>query len=390
MSDSFADLWNSTPQKKPQTLSSLSQQQSTQQQQRNRPQGGQDLFALLSSTSTASNAARSSPSLRSYTPSSNTSTPPPPSSLQQQQRQQQSQAPKSTGDAFSDLFSSSSSSNQNLTIAQRSELADKQRKEAILERQKQQEKERSAWAGLDSLGIGGGSTGLGLTPTTTSATASKPGNAAQGLVVDHDDDWGLGDFGSKPSTTLPSSQDKPSSKPIATDLAKNGADGWDFDNLGASQGKSTATTAKPGPGGGGGGLWDLDELTSTSTATIAEPRPQRYRIDSPSNDFDFGTRDGLLNGDDDGDFMSVFNKPHQSNESKVRTYPFFSLPLHSTRTLAFTSAALITITLLLSRTTPISVPIAKSSSREFTASSHHRSNRRNGFLNTKSQSSSRS
>ncbi|KXN83131.1 UBA domain-containing protein 7 [Leucoagaricus sp. SymC.cos] len=317
MSDSFADLWNSSaPQKKPQTLSSLAQQQ----QQRRPQQAGSDLFTLLSpisSTSTpVSNAARSSPSLRSLTPSS-TSIPPP-----QQQRQQQSPAHNPTNDAFSDLFSSSSSSsNQNLTIAQRTALADKQRKEALLAHHKQREKEKSAWAGLDSFGTGGGFTGLTPTNTSKSVSQSKPAKTA--LTDDDDDDWGLEDFGKSSRTTttkspVASSQDKP--------VLQSTGDAWDFDNFGSSQAPSASKYNNNNKSGGGeGSLWVLDDFSSPSPSaqpSQAQRKTAESHADSPSNDFDFGNReDELLNdhdGDVDGgadgqedDFMSVFNKPPQ-------------------------------------------------------------------------------
>ncbi|KAF5360624.1 hypothetical protein D9756_004614 [Leucocoprinus leucothites] len=320
MSDSFADLWNTTTsQKKPQTLSSLTQQQPSTQQGQRRPQGGQDIFALLSSTSSSStptstaNVARSSPSLRSSTPSSTFTSTPPPSRPQQQQQQQRPSA-----DAFSDLFSSSaSSSRQNLTIAQKAALADKERKEAILAHQRQQEKEKTAWAGLDSLGLGGN---VELTPKTTNGSKSIPASASKGSV-DEEDDWGLGDFG-KPSATT-SSQDKTNTQSAAPE---NNTDDWNFDSFSASQTQPVKSTTnsnnKTTKTSSGGGLWDLDEFTSPSASTPAiQPQTQRARADSPSDDFNFGDReDGLLNDDNgdefdgggqraDDDFMSVFDKP---------------------------------------------------------------------------------
>ncbi|KAF9453124.1 hypothetical protein P691DRAFT_801993 [Macrolepiota fuliginosa MF-IS2] len=313
MSDSFADLWNSSvPQKKPQTLSSLAQQPTQQR----RP-GGPDLFTLLSSSS---GPTRSSPSL---TP--NNSTPPPTNQRTPQQPHTRSTTAQSTGgaDAFSDLLSSSSftssTSTQNLTIAQRAALADKQRQEALLARQKQQEKEKSAWAGLDSLG--GGSSGFGgLTPTrapaATSNGSAKPVSkvtVASGLM----DDDELGDFG-KPA--IASSQDRPA----VTNNDQRGD--WDFSAFSQpgptkSSAYSTTTTATANNvSNSSKTLWDLDEFSSPSASPkpdshsrSARPQAPAPWTDSPSDNFDFGSRedgDGLLSNEDDrDDFMSVFNKP---------------------------------------------------------------------------------
>lgn len=301
MSDSFADLWgSSTPQKKPQTLSSLAQQ-STQQSTQQRKQQGSDLFTLLSSTS-----ARSSPSIRSLTPSANPTPPPQTSSPQLKST--------TSGDAFSDLLSSSpftSSSSQNLTIAQRAALAEKQRKEAILSQHKQQEKEKSAWAGLDTLGGGFG----GLAPTPAAAT-SAPANPAKATIksspsVD-DDDWGLGDFGKPAHTSL---QDQP--KPATGTPAKsNQDDGWGLDEFESSQGGHATIRARD-TGKANKTIWDLDDFSPSPPppTNTRNGQTSSSRVDSPSNNFDFGNREDTLlnrdNDDEDEDFMGVFNKPPQ-------------------------------------------------------------------------------
>ncbi len=317
MSDSFADLWNSSvPQKKPQTLSSLAQQ-STQQSNQQRKQQGSDLFSLLSSTS--SPAARSSPSIRSLTPSANP-TPPP---------QKPTPPLKSTasGDVFSDLLSTSSftSSSQNLTIAQRAVLAEKQRKEALLAQQKQQEKEKSAWAGLDSLG---GEFG-GLTPTLapsapTNLTDTKLGSSSG---VD-DDDWGLGDFGRPPLTGMQDNQ----KRATRTSAKRNPDDGWGLDEFESSEaGSATSTTSNTGKPSKA--IWDLDDFSSSPpvTTNIRNGRTSTSRVETPSNDCDFGNKeDTLLNrndGDDDEDLMEVFNKPPQPKVGVVFIWSQFS-PAH--------------------------------------------------------------
>jgi len=293
MSDSFADLWNSSSlQKKPQTISSLAQQQQQQQGQgQRRPQGGQDLFALLSSPT----ARPSSSSSRLH--SSSALAPP----SQPQQRKQQRKSPT---DAFSDLFSSSSVSTiqSNLTIAQRTALADQQRKDKITAHEKQQEKENLAWAGLDSLSLSASdsvsSTSKG--PKSSSASVSK----AKGLVDDVDD-WGLKNL-ARPTTT-------------ANMRPANGLDTWNLDSLPEQPTKPVfVTDSKSTKLSGVGSFWDLNEFTPSSSSTANTQLQTPTHTDSQY--FDLGNlpggassgqnRDGEGQGDDD-DFMSVFNKPLQ-------------------------------------------------------------------------------
>lgn len=294
MSDSFADLWNSSSlQKKPQTISSLAQQQGQR-----RPQGGQDLFALLSS-STSTTTRPSSSQLHSSSSSALPSTLAPPSQPKQQR--------KSPTDAFSDLFSSSSSPvstvQSNLTIAQRTALADQQRKDKITAHEKQQEKENLAWAGLDSLSLSTSdsvsSTSKG--PKSSSASVSK----AKGLV-DDGDDWGLKDL-ARPTL----SQDKLNTRPA------NGFDTWGLDSLPEQPTKPAFIPDSKSPKlSGVGSFWDLNEFTPSSSITATTQSSTHTDshyldlgnlADGSSNGQD---RDGGVQGDDD-DFMSVFNKPPQ-------------------------------------------------------------------------------
>lgn len=294
MSDSFADLWNSSSlQKKPQTISSLAQQQGQR-----RPQGGQDLFALLSS-STSTTTRPSSSQLHSSSSSALPSTLAPPSQPKQQR--------KSPTDAFSDLFSSSSSPvstvQSNLTIAQRTALADQQRKDKITAHEKQQEKENLAWAGLDSLSLSTSdsvsSTSKG--PKSSSASVSK----AKGLV-DDGDDWGLKDL-ARPTL----SQDKLNTRPA------NGFDTWGLDSLPEQPTKPAFIPDSKSPKlSGVGSFWDLNEFTPSSSITATT----QSSTHTDSHYLDLGNladessdgqdRDGGVQGDDD-DFMSVFNKPPQ-------------------------------------------------------------------------------
>lgn len=183
----------------------------------------------------------------------------------------------------------------NLTIAQRTALADQQRKDKIRAHEKQQEKENLTWAGLDSLSASDSLTSKG--PKSLSASVSKG-------LADDVDDWGLKDLGRPTATT--SSQDKLNTRPA------NNLDTWNSDSL----------QEQPAKLSGGGSFWDLNEFTSSSSSTT------NTRIQTPthmdSHSFDLGNlADGSLNGQDrdregqgdDDDFMSVFNKPPQS---KVR------------------------------------------------------------------------
>jgi len=207
--------------------------------------------------------------------------------------QQRKQQHKSTADAFSDLFSSPVSTVQsNLTIAQRTALADQQRKDKMLAHEKQQEKENIAWAGLDSLSATDSSISF-KGPKSLSASASKG-------LVDDVDDWGLQDLG-RP-TTITSSQNKLDTRPA------NNLDTW---NLNSRQEQPT----KPG----GGSLWDLNEFTSSSGSTANTRLQAPTYTDSHYFDLE-NLADGSLNGQDrdgegqgdDDDFMSVFNKPPQA------------------------------------------------------------------------------
>ena len=260
MSDSFADLWNSSSlQKKPQTISSLAQQQQQGQGQR-RPQGGQDLFALLSSPT-----ARPSSSSRLHSSSALA----PPSQPKQQR--------KSPTDAFSDLFSSSpvSTLQSNLTIAQRTALADQQRKDKITAHEKQQEKENLAWAGLDSLSLSASD--------SVSSTSKGPKSSSVSVSKAEDvDNWNLDSLPEQPT------------KPVF-----------------ATDSKSTKLS-------GVGSFWDLNEFTPSSSSTANTQLQTPTHTDSQY--FDLGNladrassgqdHDGEGQGDDD-DFMSVFNKPLQ-------------------------------------------------------------------------------
>ncbi|KAH9919689.1 uncharacterized protein B0H18DRAFT_1096064 [Fomitopsis serialis] len=154
MSDSFADLWNSTgvskPAEQPRKLGSLAPVIPPSRNAKN------DVFVPASRSGTPG-AAGPIQSTRSLGTSSS--------------------------DAFSGLFSGSlapgSTANRaNMTIAERAAQAERERREQSQQQHAAAKQSANAWAGLDSLG--------NLVP------AAKPSTPAQ-------DDWGLDDFISQPA-----------------------------------------------------------------------------------------------------------------------------------------------------------------------------------------------
>lgn len=280
MSDSFADLWNSTaptkPTPPPQKLGSISQQSSHLGVRR--PQN--DVFSMLSS------AGSSAPNSRPITPSMSSAKP---AATAKSAR---------SGDAFSTLLAGSigaqSNNSANMTIAERAAKVERERREMLLRSQQNAAKAptMSAWDGLDTLAQR--SSPASLKPSTAStsnlvdddwgfgaAAAASTSNAApkakpvSAPTVD-DDDWGLGDFASAPSTSKPAKAPPPARQASA---------------------KSQA-------------IWDLDEFSEVASDT--PPPRARQRSDSPGEDFDFGNReDRLLDNDenDEDDILGVLSKP---------------------------------------------------------------------------------
>jgi hypothetical protein len=135
--------------------------------------------------------------------------------------------------------------------------------------------------------------------TNGSPTSINPKSNPPLKQADDDDDWGLSDFVSAPSTTKTPSPQPPSQPQSRTQ----------------SQSQS---------------IWDLDEFTSPSAShssaslphdnppappTIREPQPQA-RSHTPGDDFsfDFGDREDRLLGDDndshdEDDILGVLSKP---------------------------------------------------------------------------------
>ncbi|KAF8872271.1 hypothetical protein BD779DRAFT_1573431, partial [Infundibulicybe gibba] len=166
MSDSFADLWNSTA---PSTTKPAAKQTNTlgaplSAQHRRAPQK-QDVFALLS----ASGSGSSTPSTRSrpITPL-----------LQPTSTGGAKQKTNSAGgDAFSSLFSGTplngAGRGGNMTIAERAAKVEEERRARYVQSQQRAKPVESTWDGLDTL-AGGGRGAVG-----------KPSVAVE-------DEWGLG------------------------------------------------------------------------------------------------------------------------------------------------------------------------------------------------------
>ncbi|KAJ7083024.1 hypothetical protein C8R44DRAFT_904741 [Mycena epipterygia] len=272
MSDSFADLWNTTAPSKPAT-----QKLGTPSPQLNnaarRPQN--DVFSMLSSASTPSSSRPITPNTR-----------PAP----QQKSSQASMG--SGGDAFSGLLAGSLGANgngmANMTIAERAKRVEMERLRKA-SAPAPAPTTSSAWDGLDSLAAG-----------PSSKTARPAG------LLD-DDDWGFASA-PVPATKAPA----PKVQPVAVVLDEE--DDW---GLGLGLGSAThAATASPKPPTPqppkGGALWDqLDDFTS------AKPSPPA-RYASLTTDFDFGNREDNTGGDD-FDLLGDLGKPVAAISSRRPT-----------------------------------------------------------------------
>ncbi|KAJ6521342.1 hypothetical protein DFH09DRAFT_1425006 [Mycena vulgaris] len=257
MSDSFADLWNTTAPSKPtpQKLGSPAPQINNAAR---RPQN--DVFSMLSS---ASSPAHSRPITPNTRPAA-------------QQRPSQSSA--GGGDAFSSLLGGTIGSNGNGTANM-----------TIAERAKRVEMERlrkanappvvsttvSAWDGLDTLAAG-----------PSSSTSQTPG---AGLL---DDDWG---FGAAPA---------PAARSPAPAVVVDEEDDWGLGLASAAAPPPPKSTAQPPKAQA---LWDhLDDFASS------KPSPPA-RFASPTTDFDFGNRE------DDFDILGDLGKPVSAISSRRST-----------------------------------------------------------------------
>lgn len=266
MSDSFADLWNSTapakPAEPPKKLGALSASSSTS----NIRKPTNDVFSLLATSS-------SSTSSRSVTPSYTSA----PQSAASSRTNVVQKSTSSGGDAFSGLLSgtlaSGSASQTNMTIAQRAALVERQRSEQILQQQKATQQASSAWAGLDSLGTSS------LARTNATSTSTK------------DDDWGF-DFASPAPQTQPKGPSPAPKAPVALD-----EDDWglnDFVSQPAPAKESQPAPVPPVPASqkSSASLWDLDEFTSAPARNghKESPEPPLRRSGTPGS-FDFGDRE---------------------------------------------------------------------------------------------------
>lgn len=306
MSDSFADLWNSTaPSKQAQPSQPPTLGSALPSSQPHRPQS--DVFSMLAAASPASS--------RSVTPSrvpvqaalksaSTTRAPAGPTRTVHQ-------GARGGGDAFSDLFSGSSStsnSSTKLTIAERAALAEKhkyaqQRGKQIVSSGNKQTP-GSAWHGLDVLESStfGQSRSNSISPAPphdddwndllAPPAVASTGLTAETVSVQDDDDWGLNDFVSRPVVKEPS-------RP-------------------PSQSQS---------------LWELDEFVSPPepAAIRVSPAPENSRTSTPGS-FDFGDReDGLLEyqSGDEEDILGDLAKPPQPRPSEavsVGCFPCYVCP----------------------------------------------------------------
>ena len=278
MSDSFADLWSSSaplpPKPKPKTLASATS--SSNQPQKSTNSSKSDLFSLLASS--GSNQQRyGSPNsaVRGTEKRSNTGTPspvPPVSFV--------SSSSRGGGDAFGDLFASSSSSATaggspaGMTIAARMAMEAQQKNSAdgggsFLPQKTNVPAHDSAWERLDSLVAARDDFG-GIQPPNRTTTSRK---------VDINDDWGLGDFA---SSTIPSTTSS-KSVPVVQPQPRLGKP------------PSKTTTVSP---------WDLDEFASTPSPHLSRSPSQlktdrqksmktEDHFDSPDVDFDFGNREDV-------------------------------------------------------------------------------------------------
>lgn len=279
MSDSFADLWSSTAPARPVPQKLGSATSTSSRNDINRPKN--DVFSLLSS------AASSAPVSRPITPSI--------------AGQASKTAPKPIsggGDVFSSLLSGSlggiSNNSTNLTMAERAAKVAKEREQRA-QQTASAAPVASAWAGLDSLAKPtsyssvkhASSSPLPVddwifdSPAPRAAAASiKPPSPA--LV---EEDWGLGDFSSAPSTSGQSQQHRP--LPSSSPNPSHSQNIWDIDQ--------TAVSNRP------------------ASRKASTPTPPPRREANPEEDFDFGDGAvGLLDSQDqsdDEDILGILGKP---------------------------------------------------------------------------------
>ncbi|GLB34387.1 putative SWA2 protein [Lyophyllum shimeji] len=270
MSDSFADLWNSSapskPAPQPQKLGSALSSTTAQPK---RPQ--QDVFSLLSS------AGSSNSSSRSITPAVGGT------SAQRTTPNPATKPSSNGGDAFSGLLGGSLAAGANgggrMTMAERAAEAERQKLENLRKQyQPAKAPTSSAWDGLDSL----------MKPSTQSSVPSSTTVAAV------EDDWGLDSFVSKP--TSKAAPAKPTHGALVDDDDWLGEFSAQPNSRPKSPTRAAASQAEP---------YMLEHDDSRP------PLPPRRRADSPG-DFNFGNREDALLGDDsndEDDILGVLSKP---------------------------------------------------------------------------------
>ncbi|KAJ7610287.1 hypothetical protein DFH06DRAFT_1016756 [Mycena polygramma] len=220
MSDSFADLWNTTaPKPAPQKLGAPSPQPNNATR---RPQN--DLFSMLSSASTPTHSRPITPNTRPAA---------------------QQKPVQSSGDAFNDLLGGTLGSNgngmANMTIAERAKRVEMERLRKA--NAPKPASTPSAWDGLDSLAAGPSKStpsaallddDFGFASAPVPAPTKSPASA---VVLPEEDDWGLG-F----AAPAPAEPTQPPKAPKAQAL-------WDhLDDLAPSKPSPPARYASPSAG----------------------------------------------------------------------------------------------------------------------------------------------
>jgi hypothetical protein len=248
MSDAFADLWNSSIPSKAAAAAAPSQPLGSLNQLGilRRPQ--QDIFSLLASSS--------APSSRPLTPQR--SSPQPPAKALN----------GFSGDAFSDLLSGTlgtSSSNANMTIAQRAAHAEQQRSANLQKHELLGKQHAFAWEGLDTLGA----------PKLSQSTA-----------LHSSDDWGLG-------AAVPESSTSSISASVVDD--DWGLSDSSTQKVSSSKSSSQATSQST--------FLEFEDLLSPQ-ASSAPPPPDNFNFESRKD------RDGWeSNSCGAGDILGVLSKP---------------------------------------------------------------------------------
>ncbi|KZV64066.1 hypothetical protein PENSPDRAFT_757490 [Peniophora sp. CONT] len=294
MSDSFANLWNTSagtgPKPAQRTLGGAMAAQPASAAGTGVRRPGPDAFSILAASSKPTFS--STPATRSQTPASTSSAPPskPPS--------------RGSNDAFSTLLGGSgklgAGNEAGMSMAQRAAKAEADRRAALERQQAASKKQSAAWAGLDALG-------------STSIPAAGPVSPSN-----DDDDWLFG------SVTSPASTRSPPSTVASPAPAKSTsqADDWGLDDFISAPAKkpsassSTATASKSTKPTGS--FWDLDALDSAPAPAVREA-PSRSRT---PGDFDFGDREdrpSIGDSGDEEDILGVLGRPASGRRPSPRT-----------------------------------------------------------------------